>query len=169
MQSSKASVEKGNGQSKLGAVTEELEETRKSLERAREEGSALANHLKSLREELEQTKRELRHLKSSRQPFTKLLNPEIEDLKFVENNNVNSAMSLNEEVAAAAAEAEFQKKRYVSFASPPSLTRVIVREDDGTPNVHNKMRKDQRADSPRRKEKKEKKKPLGTLIRRIFS
>ncbi|XP_058098820.1 WEB family protein At1g75720-like [Magnolia sinica] len=75
-----------HGPSKLGTVTAELKETKENLKKAKEEGEQLANCLTSLKEELEQTRRELQRLKSKeseKQPIT--FDSEIEDLKFVEN------------------------------------------------------------------------------------
>ncbi|GAA0143432.1 hypothetical protein LIER_35743 [Lithospermum erythrorhizon] len=92
-------------------VTVELEETNQHLEKTKEEGHAImADYLQSLQRELEHTKRELQQLKSKKLENQQILNPEIEELKFVENED----------------HFELQKKRSVKFASPPSLTREIV-------------------------------------------
>ncbi|XP_059440289.1 WEB family protein At2g17940 [Corylus avellana] len=132
----------GHAQSRIGALTAELEETKQSLEKAREEGNFMAYCIKSLREELEQAKKEVRVLKA-REFQKQRLDPEIEDLKFMEN------ATQTEEAK------EFQKKRYVKFASPPSLARVIVSKDElleRPPSF-----------------KKTKKKPLMPLIGWLFS
>lgn len=112
--------ENGHGPSRIGALTAELEETKLSLQKAREEGNKMANSIKSLREELEQTKKELQRLRA-RELFQKQpVDPEIEDLKFIENATVKSQIQEPK---------EFQKKRYVKFASPPSLAKVIVNKE----------------------------------------
>ncbi|KAJ4965882.1 hypothetical protein NE237_017731 [Protea cynaroides] len=110
----------GHGQSKLGSVTAELEETKQSLQKAREEGMMMANCLSSLKEELEKTKRELQKMKA-KESQKRSSYSEMEDLKFVEN-----AMSIEVETTRVEEEgAEFQKRRYVKFASPPSLAQVV--------------------------------------------
>lgn len=135
-------------QSRYGAVTAELEETKQRLGKAREEGEMMASCLNSLREELEQTKRELIKLKS--RDFDKhLADPELEDLKFIENATIIDGAD------------EFQNKRYVTFASPPSVTRIIANQDPsgGAPEKP----------PPPPPQKKTKKKPLLPLMGRIFS
>lgn len=102
----------------------------------------MAYCIKSLREELEQAKKEVRGLKA-REFQKQRLDPEIEDLKFMENTTQTEEAK------------EFQKKRYVKFASPPSLARVIVSKDElleRPPSF-----------------KKTKKKPLMPLIGWLFS
>ncbi|KAG9132301.1 hypothetical protein Leryth_012978 [Lithospermum erythrorhizon] len=89
----------------------ELEETKHHLEKAKEERNTMSHYLQSLQRELEHTKRELQQLKSRKYEKQQMINPEIEELKFVENEDQII---------------ELQKKRSVKFASPPSLTRVIV-------------------------------------------
>ncbi|XP_062145043.1 WEB family protein At2g17940 [Alnus glutinosa] len=118
-----ASETTGHAQSRIGALTAELEETKQSLEKAREEGNFMAYCMRSLREELEQAKKEVRELKArelQKQPF----DPEIEDLKFMENATKVEIMKTKTEEAK-----EFEKKRYVKFASPPSLAQVIISKD----------------------------------------
>ncbi|XP_042495976.1 WEB family protein At1g75720-like [Macadamia integrifolia] len=114
--------EMGHGQSKLGTVTTELEETKQSLQQAREEGVMMANCLSSLSEELEKTKIELKQMKAKeaqKQPIYS----EMEDLKFVEN-----ARTIKVETPRVKEEEgvpEVQNRRYVKFASPPSLAQVV--------------------------------------------
>ncbi|GMY12227.1 WEB family protein At3g51220-like [Fagus crenata] len=115
--------ETGHGQSRIGALRAELEETKQSLQKAKEEGNLMANSIKSLREELEQAKKELRELKK-REFQKEPLDPEIEDLKFIENTTKVEFKTQAEEAN------EFQKKRYVKFASPPSLAQVIINKDE---------------------------------------
>ncbi|PON99465.1 WEB family protein [Trema orientale] len=117
-------AENGAAPSRIGALTAELEETRQSLEKAREESNLMSYCINSLREELEQAKRELQKLKAKeyqKQP----LDPEIEDLKFIETPKRIEIKTQNEEE-----EKGFQRKRNVKFASPPSLAQVIVSRDE---------------------------------------
>lgn len=138
-------------QSRYGAVTAELEETKQSLQKAREEGDLMVNCLRSLREELEETKRELIKLKS-RNFDKQLVDPELEDLKFIENATKIEINTQTEDAE------EFQKKRYVTFASPPSVTRIITNHDSSS-EVQEKPPL----------QKKAKKKPLMPLMGWIFS
>ncbi|GAB4839124.1 hypothetical protein Ancab_028652 [Ancistrocladus abbreviatus] len=140
----------GNGNSKFGSVTAELEETKQSLQKAREETTLMENSISSLKEELERTKRELQELKQEKceKQMTEF---EIEDLKFVEDppkSRVKTQTSMEEGV-------EFQKRRYVTFANPP-LSQVVLPQ--GTPILerHPSL-------------KKKKKKTLMPLIGGIFS
>ncbi|XP_034682292.1 WEB family protein At2g17940 [Vitis riparia] len=137
-------------QSRYGAVTAELEETKQSLQKAREEGDLMVNCLRSLREELEETKRELIKLKS-RNFDKQLVDPELEDLKFIENATKIEINTQTEDAE------EFQKKRYVTFASPPSVTRIITNHDSSS-EVQEKPPL----------QKKAKKKPLMPLMGWIF-
>ncbi|KAI3451447.1 hypothetical protein Pfo_008112 [Paulownia fortunei] len=117
-----------NGQnrpSKLGAVTAELEETKQSLQKAKEEGNLMVHCLTSLKQELEQTKRELHQLKA-RETLSHLDEPEIEELKFVENTSKVEVITTPENAEDGL---EFQKKRSVKFASPV-LTKLIVSKDN---------------------------------------
>ncbi|KAE8675737.1 hypothetical protein F3Y22_tig00111644pilonHSYRG00025 [Hibiscus syriacus] len=62
---------------------------------------------------LEQKKKELLQLKG-REFRKQRLDPRMEDFKFIKGKEPE----------------EFQKKRYVKFASPPSLAQVIVNKDE---------------------------------------
>lgn len=148
-----------NGQnqpSKLGAVTAELEETKQSLQKAKEEGNLIAHCLTSLRQELEQTKRELQKLKA-RETISRLDDPEIEELKFVE--NTSKVEMINTPEKAEVIGLEFQKKRSVKFASP-LLTKLIVSKD---------ISGDQEGEqAPNSSKTKIKKNPLVSLIGGLF-
>ncbi|KAF5753038.1 WEB family protein [Tripterygium wilfordii] len=131
------SNENKDGQSKnIGVLQTQLEETKQSLEKAREEAKFKAHCINSLKEELEQAKRELQRLKAreydhkhnSMRDF--LNDPETEDLKFMANTTMREREMIMKTQAEEAKEYLFQKKRNVKFASPPSLTRVIVSNEE---------------------------------------
>lgn len=138
------------GPSKIGTIAAELEETKQNLHKAKEESTMMANYLSSLKQELERTKRELRQMKE-RETEKQMMEFEIEDVKIVEDSTkfeFKPQKSVEEGT-------ELQKKRYVTFANPPSLTQVIVPENvvlERHPSL-----------------KKKKKKPLIPLIGGIFS
>ncbi|XP_009800198.1 WEB family protein At1g75720-like [Nicotiana sylvestris] len=118
----------------LGTVTTELQETKQRLEKAREERFVMVTCLSSLEEELERTRKEL------------------ENLKF-EQKSKEQVMA-NENV-------EFQKKRYVTFANPPTLNGLVIpQSDDVVLQMHPSLKN---------KKKKKKKIPLIPLIGGIFS
>ncbi|GMI86365.1 hypothetical protein like AT2G17940 [Hibiscus trionum] len=118
--------ESGKGrQSKIAVLTSELEETKQSLQRTEEEGNLLSFNIKALKEELEKTKKDLQQLREKE--FQKQrVEPDTEDFKFIESATKMGFVKPNEEPAVAD---EFQKKRYVKFASPPSSAQVIVDKD----------------------------------------
>ncbi|XP_047963415.1 WEB family protein At1g75720-like [Salvia hispanica] len=127
-----------NQPSKLGAVKAELEETKETLSKAKEEGNLMAHCLNSLRQELEQTKKELRHLKTRETLFER----EVEEVKFIDNTKDIVEMKHEGKI-------ELQKKRSVKFASPQLLTKVLDDEE-------------------LKKKTKKKKKPLVPLIGGLF-
>ncbi|KAG8654564.1 WEB family protein At1g75720 isoform X2 [Manihot esculenta] len=141
-------MENGQGSSKLETVTAELEETKQSLQKAKEESTVMADCLSSLKEELERTKRELQQLKLR----------EIEDVKVVEDSTKFELkmQSTKEEEEEEEERIEFQKKRYVTFANPPSLAQVKIPQGLEALERHPSLRK-------------KKKKPLIPLIGGIFS
>ncbi|XVE94572.1 hypothetical protein REPUB_Repub02eG0020300 [Reevesia pubescens] len=144
----------GNGPSKLGTVTAELEETKHKLEKAREEGMVMANCMSYLKEELERTKRELQQMKE-RETEKLMMEFEIEDVKIVPADStkfevIKKTQTSDEE------RLEFQKKRYVTFANPPTLTQVLVPQGVEKLERHPSLRK-------------KKKKPLIPLIGGLFS
>ncbi|KAI4327727.1 hypothetical protein L6164_020153 [Bauhinia variegata] len=130
--------ETGSGQSRIGAMAAELEETKQSLQKAREELSFMARRIKSLKEELEQAKKEIRDQMKAREELMLLKrreDPEIEDLKFIENANKVEIKTQTE---------EFERKRCVKFASPPVLAKVIPNRDESLerpPSVKKTRRK----------------------------
>ncbi|KAL5557895.1 hypothetical protein UlMin_034106 [Ulmus minor] len=140
----------GNGPSKLGTVTAELEETKQNLQKAKEESEVMANCLCSLKQELEKTKQELQQLKR-RELEKPEIEPEIEDVKFVEDTTMFDIETPTPDEGV-----EFQKKRYVTFAHPPSLAQVLIPQGVERLERHPSLRK-------------KKKKPLIPLIAGIFS
>ncbi|KAE9600146.1 hypothetical protein Lal_00045789 [Lupinus albus] len=121
-----------------GAVETELEETRQNLERAKEETMSMAHSLCCLQEELELTKQELQQLKQHETEKHPMV---IEDVKFVENLTkfeINDFTSDEEKI-------EFHKKRYVTFANPPSVSHVMLPQGieklERKPSLGNKKKK----------------------------
>ncbi|KAK4490270.1 hypothetical protein RD792_000933 [Penstemon davidsonii] len=108
-----------------GVVTSELEETKQSLEKAREESTHMALYLTSLQQELERTKTEIHQLKTRESEKRDLWDLEIEDLKSVEDSTESSIEQVETENSRDE-RVEFQKKNFVRFANPQSLVRVIV-------------------------------------------
>ncbi|KAK6939347.1 hypothetical protein RJ641_028878 [Dillenia turbinata] len=154
--------EDGHSSSKLGSMYAELEEAKQSLQKAREEGLVMANCLYSLQEELERTKSELQHLKEQ-QSEKEVIELKQEDINFFKDKTTLEAKGQRVNTytnnGTSAGSVEFQKKRYVTFANPPSVTRqVLVPPQQGGEVLtrHPSL-------------KKKKKKPLIPLIGGIFS
>ncbi|KAK4711754.1 hypothetical protein R3W88_006267 [Solanum pinnatisectum] len=168
LQQSKASTTGGQNQFKFGTARVELEETKQSLQKAKEEGDFMAHCLQTLREELEQTRREIQQLKSTRDvvpekkvPLTDFDDDEIhEELKFIEQPVEVKTQTGEEEE-----EIEFEKKRSVKFASPPLLTKIIA-----VNKLEECVKKETCEKSPNSHLKKKlKRKPLIPLIGALFS
>ncbi|CAN4109846.1 unnamed protein product [Withania somnifera] len=145
-------------------MTVELEETKQNLQKSKEEGTFMAHCLQSLKEELELTKREIQQLKTRELKQKVQLapdNPEIEELKFIENPSckVEVRTQFQEEYDN---EIEFKTKRSVKFASTPLLTRIIVSKD----HVNKEM---ETSPSQLKKKMKRKMKPFIPLISGFFS
>ncbi|MCD7463719.1 hypothetical protein HAX54_051215 [Datura stramonium] len=143
-------------------VTIELEETKQNLQKS-EEGTFMAHCLQSLKEELELTRREIQQLKTGelKQNVPLSDNPEIEELKFIENpsSKVEVRTQFQEDYGDVI---EFKPKRSVKFASTPLLTRIIVSKE----NVNKEM---ETSPSQLKKKMKRKMKPLIPLISGLFS
>ncbi|KAF7138060.1 hypothetical protein RHSIM_Rhsim07G0246900 [Rhododendron simsii] len=143
----------GNG---LVTVTTELEETKENLQKAREESLVMATCLSTLQQELERTKLELRQLKE--RESEKQVIVESAEIKHVEFMKDSMSFDHLKPRTRNKGPVEFQKKRYVTFANPPSSARVMVPQGDDDPILerHPSL-------------KKKKKKPLIPLIGGIFS
>ncbi|KAE8707754.1 transformation/transcription domain-associated protein-like [Hibiscus syriacus] len=120
-------VEEGEsrkGQSKIAVLTSELEETKQNLQRTKDEGNLMSCDIKALKEELEKTKKDLQQFREKE--FQKQrFEPEKEEFKFMEKSTQKGFITQNEEPAD-----EFQKKRYVKSARPPSLAQVVVNKEE---------------------------------------
>ncbi|XP_057503357.1 WEB family protein At1g75720-like [Actinidia eriantha] len=125
------------------SVTAELEETKESLEKAREESTLMANSLSTLQDELERTKHELQILKEQ-ESEKQVIETEVKHVEFIEDST-----SFDGSV-------EFQKKRYVTFVNPSLVRATAPLGDAGLERRPNSL-------------KKKKKKPLIPIIRGIFS
>ncbi|GMI90681.1 hypothetical protein like AT1G75720 [Hibiscus trionum] len=97
----------GEGRSRLGTVTAELEETKYNLDKAREESMVMADCLFSLKQELETTKTQLEQVKE--REFQKL----VMELEIVPGSARYELNQTNQGT-------EFQ-----TFGIQPSLTQVI--------------------------------------------
>lgn len=149
---SKANYDTEKQQPKIGEVKAELEETKQSLQKSKEESNLMAHCLNSVRQELEQTKRELHQLKNRETLLHHFDKPEIEELKFVE----NTSMTINTPDKTEGSNPEFQKKRSVKFASP--LLIKVMDTDQEAGELGTKATK----------KKTTKKKPLVPLLGGLF-
>ncbi|MFS7970295.1 hypothetical protein Hanom_Chr09g00819341 [Helianthus anomalus] len=130
---------------KVGAIAAELEETKQTLEKAKEEETCMAYYLASLKQELEETKSELKQLKSKQeQPYypkhSSPVDKEIEEIKFIE-NPLKVEVNHPEKEESDDDYAVFEKKRSVKFASPTSLTKLMVeapKMEETSPSSHKK-------------------------------
>lgn len=148
-------------QFKFGAARVELEETKQSLQKAKEEGDFMAHCLQSLREELEQTRREIHQLKSTRDV---VLEKKVPLTDFDDDDEIHEQLKFIKQPAEVKTqigedddhEIEFEKKRSVKFASPPMLTKIIA---------VNKLEEYVKKETYEKSKKKLKRKPL---IRALF-
>ncbi|KAK3231788.1 hypothetical protein Dsin_003669 [Dipteronia sinensis] len=168
----------GHG-SKIVTVTAELEETKQSLEKAKEESMMMSKYLSSLKQELDRTKRELQQMKNKERESEKQITEfdiDQQDIKIVEDSSSTTTTKFEVKKLAAPQTSslddhhhhhhhhrhhqeeihELQKKRYVSFANPPSLAQVFVPKEVETLERHPSL-------------KNKKKKPLIPLLGGIFS
>ncbi|GMH03260.1 hypothetical protein Nepgr_005099 [Nepenthes gracilis] len=144
----------GTGDRGNGSVAAELEETKQSLQKAREETMLMAEGISSLKEELERTKRELQELKQ-RESEKPTMEPEIQDRNLLIEDPPKYNSPVKAQTSSAEEGIEFQKKRYVTFANPP-LSQVIVPQGVPVLERHPSL-------------KKKKKKPLMPFLGGMFS
>lgn len=143
----------------------ELEETKQNLQKAKDEGMLMATCLSSLQQELERTKRELQQLKEQESNKQVIMEPEVDEdvIKHVKVDGIDtkSAIIIDDDQSNSTTHhhhhVEFQNKRYVTFADPQSLAKIMVPQTDAVVlERHPSLRK-------------KKKKPLIPLIGGIFS
>ncbi|XP_008221268.1 PREDICTED: WEB family protein At1g75720 isoform X1 [Prunus mume] len=148
--------------SRIGSVTAELEETKQSLQKAREESELMENCLSSLKQELERTKRELHQLKE-REYEKQFVEAEIiEDVRNIVEDSDSTKFEMKTQTSDEEERSfEFQNKRYVTFANPPSLAQVKIAQGLG---VDEKLQR-----HPSLSLKKKKNKPFIPLIAGMFS
>ncbi|KAJ4889063.1 WEB family protein [Raphanus sativus] len=106
-------------QPRFRSLTLELEQTKHTLTRILQQNNILSNRIQTLTQELEHERKEIQRLNMIRSSL--LENPEIEELKFVEHHQTTSKYVEEETVTME----EFEKRRLVTFASSPLLTRVM--------------------------------------------
>ncbi|KAG2323359.1 hypothetical protein Bca4012_058851 [Brassica carinata] len=107
-------------QPRFRSLTLELEQTKHTLTRILQQNTILSNRIQTLTQELEHERKEIKRLKMIRSSL--LENPEIEELKFVEHHQTTTSKYAEEEIVTME---EFEKRRLVTFASSPLLTRVM--------------------------------------------
>ncbi|KAA0025677.1 WEB family protein [Cucumis melo var. makuwa] len=111
----KEMAEGGQSQTRIGVLTAELEGTKESLEKAKEENGVLSFCLQSLTDELERTKQELEKLKSIEHQSPH----RCDDHRHL----LSLAMTMHPDV-------DEDLKRSVKFASPPELDRIMVNKNE---------------------------------------
>nr|VDC95608.1 unnamed protein product [Brassica rapa] len=107
-------------QPRLRSLKLELEQTKHTLTRILQQNTILSNRIQTLTQELEHERKEIQRLNMIRSSL--LENPEIEELKFVEHHQTRTSKDVEEEIVTME---EFEKRRLVTFASSPLLTRVM--------------------------------------------
>ncbi|CAH2051379.1 unnamed protein product [Thlaspi arvense] len=114
-------------QARVRPLTLELQETKQNLTRTLQLNTNLSDRIKTLTQELEHGRKEIQRL--NRMRSKRLENPEIEELKFVEHHQTTASKEV-------VTTEELEKRRLVTFASSPLLTRVMssveVEEDERT-------------------------------------
>ncbi|KAI6687619.1 hypothetical protein NL676_024447 [Syzygium grande] len=161
------------GASRIGRVTAELEEAKRRLDEAREEGVRMADALSSLQQELERTKQELARLRkqqSYKHPINTVAESIEEEEEEEEEEDVKHVKSVEAPTESERAEAlwfdddddndekvGFCEKRYVTFADRAPTPQSDDEAWRGHPSIGNK------------KTKKKKKKPLIPLLGEILS
>ncbi|XP_020094496.1 WEB family protein At2g17940-like isoform X2 [Ananas comosus] len=151
-----------HGSSRMRSLMAELEETRRTLEKEREENQQKAHHISTLQEELRRAKMDLEQLQRDQKEDLETH----EDFKFVE----RVAPEIEIEIEKPNLNL-FLKKRCVTFASPPSLSQVLNAEDDDEMIMEKKFfaekgrhEEEEEEGLSMKKKKKKKKMPLVPLI-----
>lgn len=135
----------------LSGIETELEETKHSLKRAKEESKQMRKSLSSLKEELERTKQELQKLRvDPEEPQTK-----IDDTVFKTKFEV-LVPRVNDEPSRSPRFRSMSEKRYMKFANPTGNNGSVV---DLFLERHPSMKKKEK-----KTKKKEKKKSLIPLF-----
>lgn len=167
----KATSDQGGGyQSKVREVATELQDSKESLEKAKEEDKLMTYLLKSLKQELEQTKQELEQMKCSRE-FHKQLStnddPEVEEeeLKFVENIACSTPQVELTKAEKEGVPLHRNNDMSVKFPSTPLLAKVIVNRDA----VADQGALVTSSPAPNYLKKKSRRKPIGSLFSAMFS
>lgn len=124
---------KSQEESRIGALTKELEEAKQTLGKVKEENKLMAYSIKTLKQELEEAKKDLKQLKAKRveiidHPDHRHDDNVMEDFKFIE-TTIHNARSKRDEFSLGRHDDDYQRKRNVKFASPPSLAQVIVHKE----------------------------------------
>ncbi|GJN11999.1 hypothetical protein PR202_ga30240 [Eleusine coracana subsp. coracana] len=172
-------------------VTAELAEAKQELEKEREEKQKLAGCIQTLQDELSHAMRELKRLKAREddEAAAKIIDlhqvdDDVVDLKFVEEDEkppprgASSAADYNNNSNIAAVGGEVQKKRYVTFADPPTADVVMElhRAPSSQPHYYYREQRFQRqmsaghepAAAREEEGRKKKKKPLIPLVGALF-
>ncbi|KAL3840226.1 hypothetical protein ACJIZ3_024817 [Penstemon smallii] len=155
-------IQNGTSEYEHKSMTNELEETKQNLQKAQKESIHMARCLSYLQQELKLTKMELQQLKTRESESEKRvlldLDYDREDLKFESIEQVKKV----ETTTSSGVDHGFQKKKYVTFANPPSVAQVML---PPPPAAYSEAAVLQRHPSLRKK----KKKALIPLIGGIFS
>lgn len=130
----------------------------------------MARCLASLKEELEKTKTELVHLKSRQSRKQAAVDDsDTEDLKFVEDAPEVEILMESRDDQPNSPGREFEKKRSVKFATPPSLTQIINPDQEQVLERQFSVDRGTTFTAQTMKTKKKKKMQLMPLIASIFS
>ncbi|GJN38359.1 hypothetical protein PR202_gb27394 [Eleusine coracana subsp. coracana] len=167
-------------------VTAELAEAKQELEKEREEKQKMAGCIQTLQDELSHAMRELKRLKAreDEEDAAKIIDLHqvdddvVVDLKFVEEEKQQPHYNNNNSIAAGG---EVQKKRYVTFADPPTADVVMElhRAPSSQPHYYHREPRFQRQmsaghepvaarEEEEGRKKKKKKKPLIPLVGALF-
>ncbi|KAL8123643.1 WEB family protein At3g51220-like [Apium graveolens] len=160
----------GEYQSRVREVENELQDSKESLEKAKEEDKLMTYLLKSLKQELEQTKQELEQMKFSREFEKQIIisnDPEVEDeeLKFIETIACSTPQADLRKADKEGVSLQRNNNRSVKFPSTPLLAKVIVNRDV----VADQGALVTSSPAPNYLKKKSRRKPIGALISAIFS